>query len=515
MRYGTMLWTALLLGACLANGTMSADEPAKAPPRAYFLAPVAVGDDEQLPKPRPVAPPEQSSGDKTYVGPRPAILSATILSAGDEQMIDFLASLRLAETQNPDIGLARQAIQAALAEQLQARAMALPSVNAGANFREHQGVLQTSSGKMIDADFSSLYVGNGAMATAAGTTVVPGIQIYGHVGDAIFMPLAARQLVAARNFQAEAASHQILLEVSTRFLDLLAAEEEWQALRLSEKDMGEAVFITRAFAKAQQGRDADYKRAEAAAFLVHAQTLRAEESILTASAELARVLSLDPAVRLRAAGPPGAMLELVDAGQRLETLLDVAFANRPELAALAADIARRRIQVRQEMTRPLFPTISLGFSAGGFGGGPTGSFSHLSNRTDADLVAYWTLQNMGLGNRALQKGRVSEQDQAVLEKERMTDSIGREVTTARALVLARRGDVEIARARVRVAENAFAEDLKRIRGNVGLPIELLNSLDRLVAARVGVVRRTQEYNTAQIQLFVAIGQTPLAVSARP
>ena len=122
--------------------------------------------------------------------------------------------------------------------------MLLPSLRAGGNYRNHQGILQTSSGKMIDVDSSSLYLGNGAMTVAAGTTVIPGVQIFGHLGDGIFEPLAARQLVASRNFQAQATSNQVLLEVSRRFLDLARAEGELLALRLSEKDMDQAVQIT-------------------------------------------------------------------------------------------------------------------------------------------------------------------------------------------------------------------------------------------------------------------------------
>jgi outer membrane protein TolC len=208
------------------------------------------------------------------------------------------------------------------------------------------------------------------------------------------------------------------------------------------------------------------------------------------------------------------LLELVDAGQDLEQLLQLARGARPELAALSAEIARKQIQVKQERTRPLFPTISLGFSAGNFGGGTNPAFGQFSNRTDVDLIAYWTLQNMGVGNWALQKQRLSEQRQAMLERDRTANVINREVADAQALVLARRQDTDIARERLVVAERAFREDLKRIKGNVGLPIELLNSLNRLVRARVDVVRVVQDYNLAQMQLFVALGQTPLAASAR-
>jgi outer membrane protein TolC len=469
---------------------------------------------DEVPKTRKatLGAPVVTTGENLQEAQTAAAMTGTALFDGDEKLVDFFAALQLAEAQNPNIALSRQAIQEALGQQLQARSLLLPSVRAGGNYRSHQGVLQTSSGKMTDVDSSSLYLGNGALAEAAGTTVIPGVQVFAHLGDGIFEPLAARQLVVARNFQAQATSNQILLEVATKFLDLARAEAESQALRLTEKDMDQVVQITRGFAKVKEGREADALRAQTAALLLHSKAVQVEENLLTASAELARVLSLDPALRLRVAPQPDVLLDLVDARQDLEVLLGLAQGARPELAALSADIARRAIQVRQEKIRPFLPTVSLGVSAGSFGGGANPDFGKFNNRTDVDLIAYWTMQNLGVGNRALQNERRSEQQQMTLERERMTNVIFREVADAQALVVSRRQNLDIAKARVVIAERAFKEDLQRIRGNLGLPIELLNSVNRLASARVDVARVVQEYNSAQMQLFVALGQTPLAAS---
>ena len=122
-----------------------------------------------------------------------------------------------------------------------------------------------------------------------------------------------------------------------------------------------------------------------------------------------------------------AVLELVDVRQNLEELLLMARGARPEMAALNAEIARKEIQVRQERTRPLFPTVSLGFSAGSFGGGTNPAFGQFGGRTDIDLIAYWELQNLGMGNWALQKGRLSELPASDTERDQMANVINREV----------------------------------------------------------------------------------------
>src|SRR5436309_852093 len=63
-----------------------------------------------------------------------------------EQPIDLETALVLAGVDNPTIALAQEAVRASLAEQLQARALLFPSVNAGANYRLHRGNLLSSGG---------------------------------------------------------------------------------------------------------------------------------------------------------------------------------------------------------------------------------------------------------------------------------------------------------------------------------------------------------------------------------
>src|SRR5207248_7973694 len=194
-------------------------------------------------------------------------------------------------------------------------------------------------------------------------------------------------------------------------------------------------------------------------------------------------------------------------------------------AALGAAILRREFQVRQERTRPLFPVLSVGYSAGTFGGStnrldiiPNPAAAHWNNfapRTDFDVLAFWTVQNAGAGNVALTRGRVAERNLAAFERTRMVNQIGREVGRAYALVQSGRQRVALAERRLETAEKGFAEDLSRIRGAVGRPIEVLNSINLLVRARRELIRATFDYDIAQFELFVALGQTPtLAVEER-
>jgi outer membrane protein TolC len=525
--FGLRLWVFVILSSFFIWNLSSGARLLAAPP-----ALLSVSETQPLDEPGP--PPRSAPSEKVYPLPVGPILKKlpkirniqenlaqagpAVAPADQESMIDLDTALRLAERDNPGIAIGRQAIQEALAKQLQAQVLGLPTLRAGLNYHLHDGVLQTSSGEIRHIDETSLYFGGGARALAAETVAFPAVQFFSHLGDAFFEPLAARQQTSATRARAEALANNILLETSARFLDLMRAEGELATLVQSEKDMNLIVQTTAAFFKTGLGRDADARRARTEGLLLHTRKQGAEERLAVAAAELARVLDLDPSVRLRTPAKDIALVELVDQRLSVEQLLSIAVSSRPELAALQADIARAQIQLRQERFRPFLPTISVAYSAGGFGGGTNRTdlvpihpeFGRIGARTDFDVIAYWTLQNMGFGNRAVQNQRQAERNLVQIEQVRMLNQVRREVADALALTQTRRRQLNVAQMRLQAAENGFRFDYLHVRARRGLPIEVLNSMDRLADARVEFVAALAEFNKAQFRLFVALGQNPMA-----
>jgi outer membrane protein TolC len=513
------VWTwALVLGAlALTNGGPQRC-PAQQPPRATTSP--------YLPLPGPVVRPARQvpvPGAGLVVGvtavqaeqappPAPPVLPPP----AQTWPIDLCTALRLAEADNPTIGISRQAIQEALADQLRANALLLPSLRAGANYHDHQGVLQNSFGEIRHVHVDALYAGGGARALAAETVAFPMVQLFSPLADAFFEPLVARRQVAVRRAQSAATTNQVLLEVAARFLELVSAEAELAALRQSEEDLNEVMRLTEVFAEAGQARAADASRARGAALLLRIEAQRAEERVAVASANLAEVLNLDTAVRLQTPGQATGLLQLVDLRQDLDALVRQAQAARPELAANAAETARRQALYRQEKFRPLLPTLSIGFSSGTFGGGTNRvdlvpvnpGFGKFGSRADFDVVAYWTAQNLGVGNAARQNERRAQREIATTEQVRLLNLVRREVVAAYSRAEAGQRRLEIARERLRSAEAGYRKDLGRTRGGQGLPIEILNSAERLVQARRALVQSILEHNLGQFQLFVALGQRP-------
>jgi outer membrane protein TolC len=376
--------------------------------------------------------------------------------------------------------------------------------------------LQSSFGAIRDVERQSAYLGLGSGAVAAGTVWYPGVWLFAPLGNAWFEPHIARRVVTQRSFEAAATRNDVLLDVAVGYLQLLGAEGRLAVVRQTQRDFAEVVRLTTAFAEVQAARKADADRARNDALLLEADERHAQEEVAVAAAELARLLNLDPSIRLQIANDPILVVRLIDPRLTLPELIQVARDNRPELKAVAAEIAAARTRVTQEKTRPFLPTISVGYSEGGFGGGsnltaPT--FNNLHPRSDFDAFAWWTFQNLGLGNVALVRRRQAEVGQVEGRRGVLVNRIDREVADAYNLSLARSQEVQTAQRQVRTAVQGFQRDLARIREAAGRPIELLNSADLLYQARRELLGAIIGFDESQFRLFVALGQPPtLAVA---
>lgn len=431
--------------------------------------------------------------------------------------IDLSAALRLAGVENPTIGVA-QALVAESEGRLQAaNALLLPSLTIGSNVRKHEGVLQSSAGIIREVDSQSLYYGLGSRAPGGDIVAIPGIRIFSQLADAYYEPLAARQRVAERRYEAVATQNDILLNVAQAYLELAGAELRLQLLRTSEKELSEVVRLTISFARSGQGRAADANRALARAELLHSLTEDAEGRVAVAAARLSQLLNIDPASRLTTGGGPLQLIELVDPNAPVENLVQQGLDGRPEIRAERAAIAEARTHVNQERYRPLFPLLSVGFSAGSFGGGSDlvpYSFSHFSGRTDFDVFAVWTLQNAGLGNYALTQQRAAALNQEVGRFQEAINLVRQQVAAALGDVKARRAQVEVSRLQLQASEDGYQREVIRIRGGEGLPIEVLDSFRLLVDARLALLDAVVGYDEAQFRLFVALGCSPLCQPAQ-
>ncbi len=461
-----------------------------------------------------------------------AFLLTSLLLAGplhaqpavtETRPIDLESALRLAGVDNPQIRLARERVLEAVGVRQLAAAQFLPTLNAGTNLNHHQGPVQQSSGEILKVNRDSLYLGIGAGAVGSGTVNIPGVVWSANVADVWYNALAAKQIVQQRRFESEAVQNAMLLRVASAYLELLRATGRYAVAIQTREEAREVARVTGNFAKTGKGRQSDADRAATEFEQRQADVVQAEGDTQTSSARLCQMLRLDPSIRLvpmeRHVAPSGLVPEPIP----LPELLAIALWQRPELRERQAAVRVALIDLRQKKMLPFAPTVLVGFSAGDFGGGSnriaaTGEqprFGSFAGRTDVDVLMYWSLRNLGVGNAAMIQLSKSQLRQQELRELETLDQIRAEVASAQARVLARFGQIDTYEKAIKSSQNAFTQDLKRIINGEGLPIEVVDSLRLLGRSRFAYLDTIVDYNRAQFELYVALGQPPANTLARP
>ncbi|MFT3879704.1 MAG: TolC family protein [Gemmatales bacterium] len=434
--------------------------------------------------------------------------SSMTVASTDQHQLSLADALQTAGVENPIINLAREAVREAEAQLLGAEALKLPSFDTGIHLRMHTGNLQQTPGTILDVQLQSLYFGAGAGAWGAGTVLIPGLRLSYPLADIIGEPQVASQRVNVRMGDQVTIENVTLLDVVEAYYRLAQTAASIEALHRSQNEFDEVARLTRHFAETGQGRQADYNRAEAYAVLQKKQLLNAEGEATAASARLSRILNLDPTYHLNLSKDALVELKLIDSTLTQVELQDRAENNRPEIVTGMSMVGEAQARLRQEEVRPWLPTITAGFSYGGFSGSGNLTNSQLNNisgRTDFDVTACWTFQNFGLGNQASQHRQRAVVFQAVAGLQDTRNRVRAEVAEAFAQLQAVRKQLEITRRQLVSAEETYLAERKRIEQGEGLPLEVLDSVRSLSDSRLAVIQATVEVNIAQFRLLTAIG----------
>jgi outer membrane protein TolC len=419
--------------------------------------------------------------------------------------LDFATALGMTQTQNPRIAFAQAQIAQAYAQSRSARVMWLPSLRAGMNYNKHEGRIQDVIGSNIETSRGAMYGGLGASAVGAGSPAIPGLYMQFHTTDAIFQRQIAGFALRARQSQSAAVTNDQLLETALCYLTLLDALQR-NAIARETLRHGEAlVNLTADFAATGAGNLADADRAGAATALLRNEVVRTEEAIATASARLAQQLSTDPAILIVPLEPTVIPIDLIPPEMADANLVATGLSNRPELAANRALVNEAVSRLQREKHAPWLPSIVLGMSYGAFGAGTGGDIEHAADRLDLDAVAWWEVRNLGFTEAAARANSSAQIQQARMREVETMDLVAREIVEAHAQVRARRRMITVAEEGIKSSQQSYDRNLERIRNAQGLPIEVLQSIQALDAARRDYLRSVTDYNQAQFRLQRALG----------
>jgi outer membrane protein TolC len=476
---------ALRSGPCVVRAQRAEPLDAKEAPSFAIRVPV------------PAEPPDAT-------GQRPAPPGET----GLPLPINLATALRLADARPVIIEAARAAVETEYGLYEQARVLWLPTVSLGADYHRHDGGQENLlSGQLILGSRNEFLAGGGAQAIFTLT-------------DAIYAPLAERQLLRARNLEVQTAKNDALLSVALAYFDVQQARGNLAGTLDSVargRDLARRVgALGRGLAPA-----IEVERVNTLIADLEQQAASARQDWLTSSASLTRILRLDPAAVVVPLEPPHLRVTLISTQEGVDALIPVGLTNRPELATQQAVVQATLVRLRQERLRPLLPSLVLQSNAsptGYLGGGAFGtgrdSLNHWSGRSDWDAEMVWQFKNLGFGNRGLVTQRRGEQWQALVELFRIQDLVAAEVTQAYA-------QVEAAAARVARAEEGIKAALASYQGNlrglsetvragellqlVNRPQEVVAALQQLQQAYLNYFTSANDYNRAQFRLFRALG----------
>jgi outer membrane protein TolC len=290
--------------------------------------------------------------------------------------------------------------------------------------------------------------------------------------DAIFAPLAARQVLRSRASALDAARNDALLTVAEAYFNVQQSRGQLAGAR---------DVITKSQALADKINSlqrspvtvTDLNRARAQFADLDQAVAAAREAWRLASADLTEVLRLNPGATVVPVEPPDLRVTLISPEESVDALIPIGLTLRPELASQQALVQAALARIRQERMRPLIPSLILaggpgavgpgGFLMGGvFASGAHGTGDPTGARDDVSAGLVWSLDNMGLGNRALVRERRAEQMQFLIELFRVQDRVAAEVARAHAQLESATIRLADAERFIRAAQSAFEGSFREL-----------------------------------------------------
>jgi outer membrane protein TolC len=438
----------------------------------------------------------------------PSIEPASPTQSDQVLPINLATALYLSNARPLVIASAQASVEQAAALLLGAKSLWLPDLHFGMDYFHHSGLNQSSDGSMLFANYAAYEVGGGATLSFG-------------VTDAVFQPLAARQQLLARQWDVQTARNDALLSVAQYYFDVQEARGRLAGSLDSAAKTVELVRRIESLTKGGFAPGFETDRARSVLADLEQQVAASRTTWRVASARLTRALRLNPSSVTVPLEPPHLEVTLIASQFTVDDLIPCGLMNRPELASQRAVVQATLELLRQERLRPLLPSVVLeGTGPGGalmgglFGGGQDGGPNTSAGRSDVGVGLVWTLNNLGLGNRALVRGREADQQKALLEFFNIQDQVAQDIVQAQARVEGARDEIRQAEIAVQEAKITYEGTMRGLSQPtrpsglyqlISRPQEAVAAVQQLSRAYDQYFIAINGYNRAEFELFHAMG----------
>jgi hypothetical protein len=480
------------------------------------------------------------------------------LEPGDLRLpINLATALRLADARPLIVVAAQASAWVSEAELQKAKVLWVPSLNLGLDYIRHDGfgpdfnrgisvptgvnALGQSSpggfGKPLNNNINLFFAGGGMTFTPStpnyfyqptpGGPLLPSPQMQ-TLTEIIFEPLRARQNLNSARWDIQGVKNDALLLTAQSYFNVHKYRGQYavaiDAVQRGRKLVAEIANLSRDLVPA-----VEIDRARNLLADLEQNAVTARQNWRIASAALTQVLRLDPRAVVEPLEHDHLQITLIDPSRSLDELIPIGLTNRPELAKYQALVQATLVAIRREKLRPLLPSILFnGFEtpyelmqATVYGQGSGGKLNEWNFRNDITPQVLFMAESMGLGNMADVKEKRGMASAAIVQLFQIQDSVAGDVTRSQA-------DVQSAAARIYQAEREVRGALVNYNGNVeGLkqtkrfgnileqifrPQEAVFALSLLMTAYDNYISTVADYNTAQFELFHALGYPAREIS---
>jgi outer membrane protein TolC len=402
--------------------------------------------------------------------------------------------LRLAESQNAQIALARARLEEACAEKSLADKGWLPTLYVGTAYYRHEGGIADFEGNLIHSSYGSLFAG---------------VEINSRLDlkEFVFQKVNAQRQVLQQRGQISQVTSETLLDASSTYIDILAARTGEAIAASLKKDLESLLERTQKLASTEPGARIEVSRVQAQLQATERMVHEMREQAARVAFKLAYLLGLDAgSTQLIPVDDELIAFDLVDVSPPASELVSRALTTGPGVREMEGLLAL----INQSMEKSkgcgrFIPIFETRVDEGAFGTGP-GDDMRWDNRLDLGLQVRWNLTNLFT---AKEQRRVldAKSQQAHLAYQDLRGKLTTGVQESREAIIQGREQMRLGKDQIKSSREAYRLSNERLQNNVqgSTASEVLLGLQAVSAAQAGYLNTVRQYDKAQLRLLVLVG----------